>query len=296
MAGLAKARPAGGVAPERPPTARQLFGALPRRRPSGPPGTLLALRTPLPGRIRTLLVLASVAVPLLVWLVLGASGAVEPRFLPAPGAVWTAGVEMARSGELVTDAWATVRRILYGYGLGVAVAVPLGVAMGSFTAARSALEPVSGLLRYLPAAAFTPLLLIWLGIGESPKIALIFIGTVFFNMLMVADAVRQVPLELVNVSYTLGARRGEVLGKVILPYALPGIVDAVRVNFAAAWGLVVVAELVNSQEGLGKRILLAQRFTQTDKIFAILVVIGLIGVTADVALRITRDRIGRWVP
>ncbi|MGX7672311.1 ABC transporter permease [Plantactinospora sp. DSM 117369] len=281
---------------QRPPTARQLFGSLPRRRPARPPGRVLALRTPLSGRTRTVLVLASVALPLLTWLLLGATGAVDPRFLPPPGAVWSAGVEMAGTGELFTDAWATVRRILYGYGLGVAVAVPLGVAMGSFAAARSALEPVSGLLRYLPAAAFTPLLLIWLGIGEAPKIALIFIGTVFFNMLMVADAVRQVPIDLVNVSYTLGARGGEVLRKVILPYALPGIVDAVRVNFAAAWGLVVVAELVNSQEGLGKRILLAQRFTQTDKIFAILVVIGLIGVTADVVLRITRDRLGRWVP
>ncbi|WP_422769788.1 ABC transporter permease [Plantactinospora sp. WMMC1484] len=288
---------AAGRAPvRRPPTARQLFGPLPRRRPNRPPGRVLALRTPLPGRVRTVLVLSSVALPLLAWLLLGATGAVEPRFLPAPGAVWAAGLEMARSGELLTDAWATVRRILYGYGIGVAVAVPLGVAMGSFAAARSALEPASGLLRYLPAAAFTPLLLIWLGIGEAPKIALIVIGTVFFNMLMTADVVRQVPIDLVNVSYTLGARRGEVLRKVILPYALPGIVDTVRVNFAAAWGLVVVAELVNSQEGLGKRILLAQRFTQTDKIFAILVVIGLIGVTADVVLRILRDRLGRWVP
>jgi NitT/TauT family transport system permease protein len=284
------------VAAKSPPTARQLFGPLPRRRPLGRPGTVLAIRTPLPWRVRTALVLASVALPVGAWVLLGATGSVDPRFLPAPASVWAAGVEMARTGELFTDAWATVQRVLYGYGLGAAVAVPLGIAMGTFHAVRSALEPLSGLLRYLPAAAFTPLLLIWLGIGESPKIALIFIGTVFFNMLMVADAVRQVPIDLVNVSYTLGARRGEVLGKVVVPYALPGIIDTVRVNFAAAWGLVVVAELVNSQEGLGKRILLAQRFTQTDKIFAILVVIGLIGVTADVLLRLTRDRVGRWVP
>ena len=286
-----------GPAPTtRAPTARQVFGPLPRRRTAGRSGTVVAIRTPLSRQARTGLMVTSVAVPVVAWLVLGATGSVDPRFLPAPSQVWAAGVEMARTGQLFTDAWATVQRVLSGYGLGIAVAVPLGIAMGSFHAARSALEPLSGLLRYLPAAAFTPLLLIWLGIGESPKIALIFIGTVFFNMLMVADAVRQVPLDLINVSYTLGARTGEVLGKVIVPYALPGIIDAVRVNFAAAWGLVVVAELVNSQEGLGKRILLAQRFTQTDRIFAILVVIGLIGVTADVAMRVSRDRVGRWVP
>jgi NitT/TauT family transport system permease protein len=284
------------VVTKNPPTARNLFGPLPRRRTIGRSRTVLAIRTPLPRRARFALVLASVAVPVAAWLVLGASGSADPRFLPTPARVWAAGVELASNGELLTDAWATVQRVLYGYGLAIAVSVPLGIAMGSFHAARAALEPLSGLLRYLPAAAFTPLLLIWLGIGESPKIALIFIGTVFFNMLMVADVVRQVPLALVNVSYTLGARGGEVLRKVIVPCALPGIIDTVRVNFAAAWGLVVVAELVNSQEGLGKRILLAQRFTQTDRIFAILVVIGLIGVTADVCLRVTRDRVGRWVP
>jgi NitT/TauT family transport system permease protein len=243
-----------------------------------------------------MLVTASVAVPLLAWIGLAGAGVVPARFLPPPDAVWRAGVDMAASGQLFADAGASLRRILIGFGLAIVVAVPLGIAMGSFTAARSLLEPLSGLLRYLPAAAFTPLLLIWLGIEEAPKNALIFIGTVFFVMLMTADAVRQIPKDFLDVSYTLGARRGEVLSKVIVPFSLPGIVDSLRVNFAAAWNLVVVAEYVNSEEGLGKRILLSQRFTQTDKIFAILVVIAVIGVATDVLLRLLRDRLGRWVP
>jgi NitT/TauT family transport system permease protein len=257
---------------------------------------VLAIRTPLSRRARVLLVTASVVAPIVAWLLLGASGAIEPRYLPTPFEVWQAGVDLARNGQLATDAWATVKRIVFGFGLAVLASVPLGVAMGSFNAANALLEPVSGLLRYLPAAAFTPLLLIWLGIGEAPKVALIFLGTFFFNMLMVADAVRLVPIDLISVSYTLGARRFEVLRKVIVPHATPGIIDAVRVNFAAAWNLVVVAELVNSETGLGKRILLSQRFTQTDKIFAILVVIAVIGVVTDVLLRTLRQRIGRWVP
>jgi NitT/TauT family transport system permease protein len=241
-----------------------------------------------------LLVSASVALPVVAWLALGATEAVDPRYLPAPDKVWRAGLDMLSSGQLLADTWATVQRIGYGFGLAVLVSVPLGIAMGSFAAANALLEPLSGLLRYLPAAAFTPLVLIWLGIGEPPKIALIFIGTVFFNMLMTADAVRLVPADLIDVTYTLGARRWEVLRKVIVPHALPGMIDAVRVNFAAAWNLVVVAELVNSETGLGKRILLSQRFTQTDKIFAILVVIALVGVATDVLLRLLRNRIGRW--
>jgi NitT/TauT family transport system permease protein len=275
---------------------REAWGPLPRRRTARRAPAVLAIRTPLSRRARALLVTASVVAPVVAWLLLGASGVVEARYLPTPVEVWQAGVEMARSGQLATDTWATVRRILVGFGLAVLVSVPLGIAMGSFAAANALLEPVSGLLRYLPAAAFTPLLLIWLGIGEAPKVALIFLGTFFFNMLMAADAVRLVPAELIAVSYTLGARRFEVLRKVIVPHATPGMIDAVRVNFAAAWNLVVVAELVNSETGLGKRILLSQRFTQTDKIFAILVVIAVVGVATDVLLRLLRQRVGRWVP
>ena len=277
------------------PSTRAAWGPLPRRRALRPPRPLLAIRAPLPRSTRTVLVVLSVLVPLAAWLILGASGAVDPRYLPTPLKVWHAGLDMAASGQLWTDTWATVQRIVYGFGLAIGVSVPLGIAMGSSSAANALLEPLSGLLRYLPAAAFTPLLLIWLGIGESPKIALIFLGTVFFNMLMTADAVRLVPRDFIDVGYTLGTRRWEVLWKIIVPYSLPGLLDAIRVNFAAAWNLVVVAELVNSETGLGKRILLAQRFTATDKIFAILVVIAVVGVLTDVLLRLARNRIGRWV-
>lgn len=273
---------------------RNSWEPLPRRRAVRPAPELLAIRAPLSRRSRWLLVAASVLVPLVAWLLLAATGTVDPRFLPSPVRVWQAGLEMAAGGQLLTDTWATVQRVVYGFGLTVAVSVPLGIAMGGFSAVNALLEPLSGLLRYLPAAAFTPLLLIWLGIGEAPKIALIFLGTVFFNMLMTADAVRLVPADLIEVAYTLGTRRSEVLRKIVVPFALPGMIDAVRVNFAAAWNLVVVAELVNSQTGLGKRILLSQRFTQTDKIFAILVVIAVVGVLTDVLLRLARNRIGRW--
>jgi NitT/TauT family transport system permease protein len=202
---------------------------------------------------------------------------------------------MAQTGELFADLWATVQRILYGFGLAVLVSVPLGIVMGTFQAGQALFEPLIGLVRYLPATAFIPLLLIWLGTDEAPKIALLVIGTVFFNTLMTADAVRGVPRAMIDVSYTLGARRGEVLRKVIVPHSLPGIIDAIRVNAAAAWNFVVVAELVNSTAGLGRRIIQAQRFLQTDKIFAVLVVIALLGVVIDVGLRLLRNRVGRWV-
>lgn len=273
---------------------RAAWPPLPRRaRPKWTP-SLLAIRTPI-SRVSTwTLTILSVVVPLAAWIWLSATGEVDSDFLPSPAAVWEAGVGLARSGELITDLWASVYRVLLGFGLAVLVSVPLGIFMGTFRAWQAAFEPMIGLLRYLPAAAFIPLLIIWLGLGEEPKIAILFIGTVFFNTLMTADVVRNVPAVLINVSYTLGARRGEVLRKVIVPHSLPGIIDAIRINAAAAWGLVIVAELIASTEGLGKRISLAQRFLQTDKIFAVLVVIGIVGLTIDLALRLLRDRVGRW--
>lgn len=243
-----------------------------------------------------MLVVFSVAVPLGAWWALSLSGLVQPAsYLPTPDATFAALVEMTKTGQIYTDAWASVQRVLIGFGLAVLLSVPLGIVMGSFRAGWSLFEPVIGLLRYLPPAAFTPLLIIWLGLEEEPKYALIFIATFFFNTLMTADVVRGVPISLIDVSYTLGARTGEVVRKVVIPHSLPGMIDAVRVNAAAAWSFVVVAELIAAQSGLGYRINRLGRFQLIDQIFAVLVVIGLIGLTIDILLRVLRDRVGRWV-
>jgi len=274
---------------------RRRWGALPRRRPVRPLRAGLAIRTPIPRATRRVLTALSVLVPLLVWQFLSMAIDGRPDFLPSPWESVQAGIDLARQGQLAGDVWATVGRVLKGFGLAIAVSVPLGIVMGTFQAGRAVLEPIVGLLRYLPASAFIPILIIWLGLGEPSKVALLFIATVFFNTLMTADAVRQVPMDLINVSYTLGARPGEVLRKVIVPYALPGMIDAIRVNAAAAWNFVVVAELIAATSGLGYRIVRAQRFNQIDRIFAVLVVIALIGLAIDVLLRTLRDRAGRWV-
>jgi NitT/TauT family transport system permease protein len=273
---------------------RETWPPLPRRRPPRRRPRLLAIRAPIPGPAHWALMVLSVVVTLGLWQVASMLIDGRPDFLPSPAQAIRSGVDMAASGQLATDIWATVNRVLRGFGLAVAVSVPLGLAMGSFRAVQSVLEPVIGLLRYLPASAFIPLLIIWLGLGEPSKVALLFIGTVFFNTLMTADVVRQVPGDLINVSYTLGARRDEVLRKVIVPHALPGMIDAIRVNAAAAWNFVVVAELIASESGLGYRIVRAQRFNQIDRIFAVLMVIALIGLAIDLALRLLRDRVGRW--
>ncbi|CRK60169.1 ABC-type nitrate/sulfonate/bicarbonate transport system, permease component [Alloactinosynnema sp. L-07] len=278
--------------PSRP--GREGWAPLPRRPKPRRTSALLTIRTSISNRSTLALGVVSLALPVIVWVAVWALGVVPGKFLPSPASVLDAGLEMAKSGELFTDLWATVQRVLLGFGLAVLVSVPLGLVMGTFAAGQALFGPVISVLRYLPASAFIPLLIIWLGIGEPSKVLLLFIATVFFNTLMTADAVRRVPRAMIDVSYTLGARRGEVLRKVIVPYSLPGMLDAIRVNAAAAWNFVVVAELIAATEGLGYRIVRAQRFTQTDKIFAVLIVIGIAGVTFDVMIRLLRDRVGRW--
>jgi NitT/TauT family transport system permease protein len=268
--------------------------ALPRRRVTRPHSPLTSIRTPVSRRARWVLMTLSLVLPFLAWWVFSATELVSPKVLPPIGDAFVAGWEMAASGELFTDLWASTERVLYGFGLAVLVSVPIGILMGTFLAAESLFEPLFAMLRYLPAPAFIPLFLVWFGIDEAPKIALVFVGTVFFNTLMTADVVRSVPRALINVSYTLGARRGEVLRKVIVPHSLPGIIDTIRVNIAVAWALLVIAEVVSSTTGLGRSIMQAQRFQRIDEMFALLLVIGIIGVVMDVALRLLRTRVGRW--
>jgi NitT/TauT family transport system permease protein len=262
--------------------------------PRRPRVRMFTLRQEIPEHLRWPIAVLSVLLPLLVWAAVSATGIVDPLFLPAPGAVVRALGRLAGSGDLWADVKVTLTRVGIGFGIVVLISVPLGLVMGSWPSARALFEPMIGLVRYMPAPAFIPLLIIWLGLGEPSKIALLVIGTVFFNTLMSADAAARVPEELINVTYTLGASRGEVMRKVIVPYALPGLVDAMRVNIAATWNLVVVAELIAAQQGLGYRIVRAQRFRQTDTIFAVLIVIGVIGVLMDLGFRVLRDRLSPW--
>jgi NitT/TauT family transport system permease protein len=151
-----------------------------------------------------------------------------------------------------------------------------------------------GFLRYIPATALTPLLLLWLGIDEAPKIALIVLGTVFYNILMVADVARSVPRQLIDAAATLGASRRRIMARVVWPHSVPGIIDVARINLAAGWLMLVVAELLAAQEGLAFRIVRAQRFRAIDTMFALLLVFAVIGLVSDLLLRRLRWAVGRW--
>jgi NitT/TauT family transport system permease protein len=237
---------------------------------------------------------AGVAFVVFLWWAITSTGAVNSLFLPSPAAVWAAGQQQALTGLLWKDLTASVGRVFGGFALSAIVALPLGMAMGTSRVICRLLEPLIGLLRYMPAPAFIPLLIIYFGLGELPKVLLIFIGTLFFNTLMIMDAVKFVPNELIETALTLGGRQPQVLIRVIAPCIAPQVIDAYRINMASAWNLVIVAELVAATEGLGKRISLAQRFLRTEEIFLGLILIGLIGLLIDLGFRLLLRRSCSW--
>jgi NitT/TauT family transport system permease protein len=224
-------------------------------------------------------------VPLSAWTLLSAFGAVDRVFLPAPGEVAHQLAAWFSGGDLLADVRISCFRVVAGWALSAVVAMPIGLAIGTFRGVQALLEPLTDFIRYMPAVAFIPLVMLWVGIDESAKVAIIFIGTFFQMVLMVAEDVRRVPMAQIEAAQTMGASRCEVIEKVIVPSAKPALLDTLRITMGWAWTYLVVAELVAANSGLGYAIIKAQRFLQTDRIFAGIILIGAIGLAIDQCFR-----------
>ncbi len=242
-----------------------------------------------------LTVSALVAIALIVlWCALSYGGIVRPDFLPTPVAVIQAGIDGVRDGSLGVNTAVSVSEIMSGFIIASILAVPLGILMGSFKIVEAAIEPLTNFVRYLPVSALIPLLILWIGIGIEEKIAVIFIGTFFQQLILIADVSRGVSHDLIDVSYTLGASRGTVVRRVLIPATLPGVMDTLRVTLGWAWTYLVVAELVAANKGLGYFILNSMRGLYTDQIFLGIGVIGLLGLITDQLFKALRDWLLPW--
>ncbi|HEY9815484.1 MAG TPA: ABC transporter permease, partial [Candidatus Obscuribacterales bacterium] len=188
----------------------------------------------IPRSLNWVLFTLSIIIPFTGWWIVASLPGMNAAFLPSPADVVRAFMGLWERGFLLQDTWASVFRVSCGFLLAAIVSVPLGILMGTFASIAALFEPIIGILRYMPAPAFTPLLIIYLGLDEAPKIALIFLGTLFYNVLMIMDAVKFVPKDLLEATYTLGGRRLQVLTQVIMPYVTPSIIDTFRINIATS--------------------------------------------------------------
>jgi NitT/TauT family transport system permease protein len=255
---------------------------------------LVRLYGPLDPRTYFAVAVIVFALMLAAWWIAAASHVTSELFLPSPADVWNRAVDLARDGSLAHDTWASFRRITLGFLISTAFGLPIGVLIGTYRIAEAAIEPPVDFIRYMPAVAFVPLTIVWFGVGETQKYVIIFIGTFFQQVLMVMDNTKRVPREYVDIGYTLGMKDVGVLARIVVPSAAPAIWDTLRITLGWAWTWLVVAELVAAPDGLGHRILTAQRFFQTDTIFLGILIIGLLGLTMDQGMKIAGTRLFRW--
>ena len=246
---------------------------------------LLAPKEPIPRTVAAVLTLAGFGVVIGLWAALSYGHVVSSFFLPSPVRVARSLYDLFATQNFAADVWASTRRIMLGFLLSALIGIPLGIAIGSFRVVQAFFEPVIAAVRYMPASAFIPLLIIWFGIYENEKIAVIFIGVFFPLTLLIADVSANVPKELVQIAYTLGASRWQVFWRVLLPASWPGVLDNLRIGVGWAWTYLIVAELVAADQGIGHMILAASRFLQTDQIIAGIVTIGALGLVTDAVFR-----------
>ncbi|QJT07577.1 ABC transporter permease [Oceanidesulfovibrio marinus] len=230
---------------------------------------------------RSVLSAGSFAAIIAIWCVAAYGGFVKDLFLPKPHAVLMAFKEMWEEGILLSYTWDSTYRVLVGWALAVVVSLPFGMIIATSKRFEALCEPIVDFARYLPVVAMVPLTLLYFGIGDVQKFAVIFLGTFFQLVLMVADTVSRVDRDLLRAARTLGAGRRQAYTLVLLPGSLPGIMDDLRITIGWAWTYLVVAELVAANSGLGYLILRAQRFLAIDRIFAGLIIIGLLGLATD---------------
>ncbi|MFC5999504.1 ABC transporter permease [Quadrisphaera sp. GCM10027208] len=214
---------------------------------------------------------------------------IKMAFLPEPAQVarllWDfafGGVfDDAFSGTLWQHLWASTGRVLAGFGLAAALAIPLGVLMGRFRLVHAAFDPAVNLFRPIPATAWVPLVLLIIGFGTQATIFLITLSAFFPILLNTLSAVREVPPRLVEAAQMLGTSGANVLLKVIVPASTPGIVSGLRIGLGLAWVILVLGESNGIEWGLGSMITLAREQVRTDRVIVGMIVIGFAGFLSD---------------
>ncbi len=230
----------------------------------------------------------------IAWAIATFGGFVSKTFLADPLTMAREGYALFAQHGFARDVAITIWRVLGGFVLAAALAVPLGIAMGAYKPIEAFFEPFVSFARYLPASAFIPLLILWAGIGEMQKLLVIFIGSFVQIVLMVAVQVGATRRDLVEAAYTLGATSRSVVRRVLLPSAAPAIAETLRLVLGWAWTYVIVAELIGASSGIGHMITDSQALLNTGQIIFGIIVIGVIGLVSDFLFKWANQRLFPW--
>ena len=229
-----------------------------------------------------------------LWCLLSYGGLIPSVILPSPTDVVQAFPVLHFEEALVRSAVASFYRVSMGFLLAAAVAIPLGILMGTFPAMKRFFFPMIDPLRFLPISALVPLFIVWFGIDDLQKIVFLFVGTIVYLLPLVVEAVEGVEDVYLQTAVTLGASRGQLIRHVLIPGSLPAIGEALRVMNGIGWTYVILAEVINAPLGLGALINVAGKRGHVDQIFALVLVILAIGAVTDLFIRTVNRRLFAW--
>jgi sulfonate transport system permease protein len=240
--------------------------------------------------------LVGVLVFFALWELAARVGWLSPSILAAPSSVLTVGWDLLRDGTLTEAIWTSLQRVLWGLGIGIPIGVTLALLAGLSRPGDDAIDANMQMLRFVPIIALQPLLIVWLGVGETTKITLIVLGVVFPIYVNTSAAVRSINPGYLELSTVVGLGRTQRLRRVVLPGALPGFLVGLRIAVAVAWLLLVFAEQINATSGIGFLMTRAQTFFQTDVIVVCLIVYAILGLLTDGGVRFLERNLLRWQP
>ena len=233
---------------------------------------------------------------LLVWQALDSLGWMNSRLMPSPIMVAEAFWQLLVTGQLLGNLWVSLVRVMVGLGIGVALGTVFGLFAGLSRFGENTVDSTLQMVRTLPHLALIPLFILWFGIGETPKIALIALGSVFPIYLNLFAGIRAVDRKIIEAASTLDLTRSEIIWNVILPGALPSFLVGLRYAVGIAWLTLVVAEQVNASSGIGYLVMNARDFLETDVIFVGLIIYAILGLTTDQIVRSIERRALAWRP
>jgi taurine transport system permease protein len=229
-----------------------------------------------------------------LWEYLAWIHAIDPEFFPPPSHVWGELIKLLSDGTLLVYIAESARRVLLGFVLSSAVGIPLGILLGTFLPFRWIVQPLISIIRPLPSLAWIPLSLLWLGIGESQKYAIVFMGTLAPLVVFVTDATLRIEPIYVRAAQNLGASRWRIMWEVVLPGALPSIISALKVTLALAWTCIISAEMVGSKDGLGYLIWNAKDWSNVGQVMVGMLAISATVLTLDSVVRLVEHRLIPW--
>jgi sulfonate transport system permease protein len=229
-----------------------------------------------------------------LWQLLCSLGVFTQDTIPSPASVFRVGLQLIESGQLQTNFAVSLQRVGIGLTIGTAVGLVLALVSGFFRLGEDLLDPLVQIFRSVPILGLIPLVIIWFGVGETSKIFLIALGCVFPVYINTHAAIRGVDAHLAEMGSVFGLSRLGMAGRVIFPGALPGFLVGIRFALVGCWLIVVVAEEINSQSGLGYLLAQAQSSYRTDIMVLVLAVYGGVGIAADLTVRMLERSLLTW--